>query len=44
MIVSCSFDISSQKLFVLTQEGVLSLFDLSKNEKLKEEKIDIDNS
>ena len=44
MIISCSFDISSQKLFVLTQEGMLTLFNLAENEKLKEEKIDIDNS
>lgn len=44
MIVSCSFDISSQKLFVLTQAGVLTLFNLAEYEKIKEERVDIDNS
>ena len=27
-IVSCDFDISSQKLFVLTKSGVINLFNL----------------
>ena len=44
MIVSCSFDISSQKLFVLTRAGVLALFNLAECEKIKEERIEIGNS
>ena len=40
-INSCSFNISSQKLYVLTNSGTFCVFSLENHQKIKEEKIKI---
>lgn len=43
-INSCSFNISSQKLYVLTNSGTFCVFNLKTNRKIKEEHIKLDNT
>ena len=43
-INSCSFNISSQKLYVLTCSGIFCVFNLKTNQKIKEERIKLDNT